>query len=205
MASAADAGLGLIRTQNSGRDAAFPEVALYQCDSCHRKLDSLSTSPVTARHGLPSGAIPLNDSSLRLLIAVAEALRVENVRQAEQRSAELYRAASLQRSMVDPAIARLQPALQSISLAVVSGDRSDADLRAVRSGLLGLAARGEAAYFPLAFHVYLGVSQLNSALDDGLVADAQMARWFDTVASETAFEPGAFARYAAGLLEQVGR
>lgn len=194
--------LTTISRQTWNGDAVFPEVALYQCDSCHRETSKARGTAKGFAATLPSGSIPLNDTALRLLVTVARAMDIEGATTASARVDALAYAAVTQRSRLPATAAALAPWLDTVSSAMLSKMRSRAQLASIRRGLLEFAARGDALYFPLAAQVYLGVANVNTALGELPATDTRMQQWFATVATEASFDPAGFELQGKRLFDE---
>jgi hypothetical protein len=203
IAAAASTALAMINQQTWAGEAVFPEVALYQCDSCHRETSRARVEPKGFAAKLPAGAIPLNDTALRLLVTVGRGMNIAGAAEAAARVDALAYAAVTGRSKIPSAAAALAPWIDTVGEAMLMQTRSRPALTGMRRGLLEFASRGDALYFPLAVQVYLGVAHLNAALGETPRTETRMQEWFTSVATEADFDPAAFELQAERLFAEL--
>ena len=91
---AAQSQLQLLQHSLSGGSQLFPELALFNCASCHdSSMHRLEWQPRQLLLGSPAGAVPLNDATLRMSWVIASTsnptagARILELSQAMQRSA----------------------------------------------------------------------------------------------------------------------
>lgn len=203
MGEAAIATLDLLRDAPFDADSIFPELALYQCDGCHKKTDQSSRGVSDRQSMLPSGSVRLNDTVIRLFLDVAATLDVDGASFALKRLDELVLAAGMKRQDLASTQRALAETLADVRQALVGRTLSRADLLRVRERFLILATSEKASYFSYSFNLFLTVSHLNAELNDGLLSDDDIEAWFRTVEFESSYSPKEFVAVAAVLLQRV--
>ena len=205
LAESASTNLEMLTTPASFPAGAFPELAYYQCDSCHRKTDQSTDYIVVKDPLLPPGVVPLNDTIIRLLLEIGLLLEIEGTRTAIGELDSLMIAASLKPQEVKAKAALLGHSMAGIKHAITHNTLTVSDLESLRIGLLTLATSDQVNYFSYAFSVFLAVNHVNAALDDDLLPRRNIQRWFESVSQESEFDRQEFAMLADTLLRPVAR
>ena len=135
-----------------------PEIALYDCHSCHHSLTELQWQKRPSTTGLKPGMVRLNDSSFLLLSALTGAIDrqlQDNILLAIRRlhSASGQSIADLKRAAAD--LEQLALAAQKV---FADASLTDAHKRQMLIAVMGLATRGE-------FHDYIAAEQGVMAMD----------------------------------------
>lgn len=176
----------------------FPEIALFDCHSCHQPMSSLDWQSTVLTEGLEPGAIRLNDANFVLLLPLAEVLSRPLHDQLLARIRGLNQSVARNRDAVAAASRQLASAVDELEAAVNRG----ADLAArqrILEGVLSRAARGD-------YRDYVAAEQAAMAMDVLLIS---IERWddykdrmdaiFATVENDEAYRPQAFAAAADRL------
>jgi hypothetical protein len=179
-----------------------PELAFYDCFSCHHPKDKMRWSKERAGPGIKPGTLRLQKHSLVILQAVAEALGPANVA-ADLKSSteELLRA-----GQSDP------PTLRAAAKATLERLRTfepwtkrsytPAEVASVRKMLLRYAAQDKASDFGTAEQIEMGVESLSYSLGDHDKRKAPLEALFVAVNSDSEFNPAQFAEIAKRAQEQ---
>jgi len=135
-----------------------PEIALYDCHSCHHSLSDLKWKQRPTTAGLEPGAIRLNDSSFILLAALTGALDTELQRNMLAGIKGLHSASTKSVKELQAAAANLQNlslASQNVFEHVII---KDADKRKMIKDLMRLGVQGE-------YRDYISAEQAVMAMD----------------------------------------
>ena len=205
LTESASTNLEMLKTPALFPAGAFPELAYYQCDSCHRKTDQSTDYIVVKDPLLPAGVVPLNDTIVRLLLEISLLLDIEGAETAIGQLDSLMIAASLKPQEVKAKAAVLGNSIASIKHAITHNTLTVTDLESLRIGLLTLATGDQVNYFSYAFSVFLAVNHVNAALDDDLLPRRNIQKWFKSVSQESEFDRQEFAMLAETLLRPVAR
>ncbi|MFW6094283.1 MAG: multiheme c-type cytochrome [Pseudomonadota bacterium] len=187
-----------------GDAGMYPELAFYDCHSCHHPMEDQRWTRRQAGPGVEPGSLRLQDQHLRVLSVVAGVLdsaAADKLRQATremvlagQQSPERLRAAA------DAAVAVVRDRQQ----AWAERDFSDSDAAAVRRALLSAAADGRLADFYDAEQVFLAVESLSLYLDDADDHQQALDALFLAVEDDASYDPEAFLRAASRALNGFG-
>jgi len=177
---------------------ALPELALFDCHSCHHPMDDLRWTRRRA-DGLEPGSLRLHLPNMVVLKAVAGAFgEGELVTALRDAHRAALRGAQSGRAAFDAAAARL---LETLDVAAAGWSRpmDVADVARIRLALLEAAADDQASDYAEAEQVYFGFESLCHALDEIERCGPGLDSLFETVADERSYRPSAFARTAGQL------
>lgn len=198
-----------------GRDGLFPELALFDCHSCHHPMSEKKWTP---RLGVGPGRMRLNDSNLLMLRAIVRATDPAGANAFSDQVTKLHMAVSgnpgdagrgadplalagalsstIQRYIVKLEQQRFPPALQ----------------RAVLQGLIDEAKRQQFSDYAGAEQAYMAISSVSASLAregalGGPAGAAEMNRKLAalraSLANEEAFKPDVFAKGLQGLSRTI--
>ena len=139
-ALAANALLEILNDPQRGRAGLFPELVLFDCHACHRKMSDGRYTGL--RLGVGPGAVRLNDSSLLMVMQIARSVDAAGQQKLVQQIRSLHRAiaagddALLHARTVQASLAQLVPRISAHRF-------SDDDMRGMLLGLIddGLAGQ----------------------------------------------------------------
>lgn len=176
----------------------FPEIALFDCHSCHQPMSSLDWQPTVLTEGLEPGAIRINDANFVLLLPLAEVLAGTLHDRMLQRIRELNQSVARSRDAVAAASRHLASLVDELESALAAGADQAARQQILR-GVLNRAARGD-------YRDYVAAEQAAMAMDVLLIS---IERWedvresmdavFATVENDEAYRPASFAAAADRL------
>ncbi len=135
-----------------------PEVALYDCHSCHHSLSDLKWKQRPTTAGLKPGAIRLNDSSFILLAALSGALDIDLQGRMLLGIKALHSASTKSVEELQLAASNLQALSFDSQTLFESIDLNDADKRKMIEGLMRLGVQGE-------YRDYVAAEQAVMAMD----------------------------------------
>jgi hypothetical protein len=180
----------------------FPELAFYDCHSCHHPMDDVRWTAAQAGPGIAPGTLRLQDQHLRVLAVVAGVL---GGGQEELRQATSQLVLSGQSSVADARsrartlLTRIRGLQETWTSQALSTDQA----RRVRAGLLDEAAQGRMADFNDAEQVFLGVESLTFHLGDADALGPVLDTLFTSVEDDAAFDPGRFAQAARAARDRI--
>jgi hypothetical protein len=195
-----------------GRDGLFPELALFDCHSCHHPMSDKKWTP---RLGVGPGRMRLNDSNLLMLRAIVRATDPANANAFSASRATAPSRGGQQRQR------RGRPQRRSVGagFGLVGHDPAHhrqagtaalrAVQRAVLAGLIDEAKRQQYSDYAGAEQAYMAISSLSSSLakQGALTNVAEMNRKLATLrvslANEDAFKPDVFANGLQGLSRTI--
>jgi hypothetical protein len=186
--------LQLQRSEVFSSGGLFPELALYDCHSCHHGMDQPRWSPQRVGPGIRPGSLRLQTQNLAVLEAIigrfdkAAGDQLATLRntlvKAGQKDAEAVKSAAA--ALLDWLEARAPLARRSFSKAEVQDVRR----------LLIKYAEEEVGDYAVAEQIVLGVESLSFALGDRAAKKAALDRLYAAVKNGTTFNPTTFATAA---------
>jgi hypothetical protein len=178
----------------------FPELALYDCQSCHHAMDDVRWSQRLAGPGIRPGTLRLNDDHLRILLVVTGVIDPEARDDLARRIGVLIRAGQT-------SVAAVRSAARELDGWVVERRTRWADRRfdrstiaAVRRAIVAAAAAGDLSDYGAAEQTYLAVDSLSIALGDGERIQRSIDELFKAVENDQTYRPDRFMTAARGLL-----
>lgn len=183
-------------------DGMFPEIALFDCHSCHQPMSSLDWQPTVLTEGLEPGAIRINDANFVLLLPLAEVLAAPLHDRLLEHIRGLNRSVARSRDAVAAASRQLATDVEELEAALARGADRAARQR-ILEGVLARAARGD-------YRDYVAAEQAAMAMDVLLIS---LERWDDfkdrmdaifvTVENDEAYRPQRFAAAAEQLRQAL--
>jgi hypothetical protein len=196
--------LTLLQSSVAHPPGMFPELAFYDCHSCHHPMDKKRWTPQRAGTGVPPGSLRLQTYNLLTLQAVAEVLSGSGGADASSLAAArtaLIRAGQTDSNAVQQAAKSLQDWLTARD-AWARRAFARTDTAKIRKTLVDYAAADRASDFGAAEQIVLGVESLSYALGDRDRLKAALDALYRTVKSDSEFDPGRFADAAKSVQRQ---
>ncbi len=190
--------LELIGTDLFQPGGMFPELAFYDCQSCHHPMEDLRWSHAQAGPGIQPGAVRLQDAHLRTLAVITRELDGDAAA-SELTSATVALVRAGQTSAADTR-ARAAQLLDWIhKRAEAWSGRTLTRDQAVhlRVAILGEAAAGRMADFADAEQTFLAVESLSYFLKDEDAHGKQLDVLYKVVQDPQSYQPQSFRRAAA--------
>jgi hypothetical protein len=178
----------------------FPEVALFDCHSCHHPMSDIRWASTTATAGLQPGAIRVNDANFVILLPLAEALSPELHQRMLGQIRELNRSVVRGTDAMDAAAGALGESVDALEGLIGRGVDLGAR-RAVLDGLLARAVRGDYRDYIAAEQAAMGMDLLLISLDVWESNKPRIDAVFDTVEDDDAYRPARFVAAAGALRE----
>ncbi|MEP7247491.1 MAG: multiheme c-type cytochrome [Gammaproteobacteria bacterium] len=146
--------------QHFGRDGApFPELALYNCHSCHESsMHHLDWSRGLTTIGSSPGSVPLNDGHLRMALVIARQVDAGVARDILAMSQSMQEASGESRDRVASISVRLETVLRQFEARLVERKWNATEEGGVLAGILDLGARRE-------FRDYISAEQAVMAIE----------------------------------------
>ncbi|MBY6203781.1 cytochrome c family protein [Halomonas denitrificans] len=196
MVMKAERQLALIRSERFEGHGIFPELAFFDCHACHHPMDALRMHSTPVTSGLPPGMVRLDDSSFQMLLAIADVLDAPIGERLRERTRDLHRATARGRGALQGAAGELDGAVDALRRFVAGHDYSAGEMRRMRELLLARAGEGRYGDFTSAEQAFLAVETLSIVLDDAGAVASVLDVWFESLANEHEFDPGAYAAAA---------
>jgi hypothetical protein len=179
-----------------------PEIALYDCHSCHHSLSDLKWKQRPSTVGLKPGAIRLNDSSFIILAALTGALD-------RKLQDDMLRGISALHSASSRSVSELQSAaaeLQTLSIASQSMfenmDLTDADKRRMMEDLMRLGIRGEYRDYIAAEQAVMAMDALSYSLPNEPSLTEMINRAYQYVENDETYTPEKLSNDLEGYLKR---
>ena len=173
----------------------FPELAFYDCHSCHHPMDKIRWNQQRAGMGIKPGTLRLQTQNFIILQAITAVLEPAALPELVNMTNTLIRAGQRDRATVTSA-ARTFLEWMSRRDALARRAYSRAEVVNVRKVLINYGAADKAGDYAAAEQIVLGVESLSYSLGDRDSKKAALDALYGAVKNDTNFSPQQFATAA---------
>lgn len=188
--------LSLLQTNMFHGGGMFPELAFYDCHSCHHPMDKIRWNSARAGAGIKPGTVRLQTQNLIVLQALTDAFEPAATAQLAEMTNALIRAGQRDRATVNEAAKALLNWLAPRD-ALARRQYSSADVIKMRKTLARYAATDKAGDYAAAEQIVLGLESLSYTIGDRDSKKAALDALYNAVKNDTTFSPQQFATAAA--------
>ena len=188
--------LSLLQTNMFHGGAMFPELAFYDCHSCHHPMDKIRWNSARAGTGIKPGSVRLQTHNLIVLQAICDSFEPGATVQLAELTNALIRAGQRDRAAVNDASKALLSWLAPRD-EWAKKKYSTADVVRMRKTLARYAATEKAGDYAAAEQIVLGLESLSYTIGDRANKKAALDALYNAVKNDTAFSPQQFATAAA--------
>jgi hypothetical protein len=188
--------LSLLQTNMFHGGGMFPELAFYDCHSCHHPMDKIRWNSARAGAGIKPGTVRLQTQNLIVLQALTEAFEPAATAQLAEMTNALIRAGQRDRATVNEAAKALLNWLAPRD-SLARRQYSSADVIKMRKTLARYAATDKAGDYAAAEQIVLGLESLSYTIGDRDSKKAALDALYNAVKNDTTFSPQQFATAAA--------
>jgi hypothetical protein len=194
------------------RPGLFPELAFFDCHSCHHPFDALH-SPRPTLSGLGPGTVRLNDANIVMLQVAAARIAPEAARSLGVQIMALHRATANDPSSVKAAAAAIRDTAQGLVSLLAGHEYGNADIRALADAIIALGNGPDGWRFSHAEQTTMALESVEAAMKSaGVLGEAQaeavkkaMEALYASFAGEASFRPEAFAVALRNVQRAIGR
>jgi hypothetical protein len=179
-------------------DGLMPELAFYDCFSCHHTVESLRWSTQRAGPGILPGTLRVQRQSLVMLQALAEVVSPPAAGELAGATAALTQASQRDVGQAKAAAARVAQWLREHQ-GWETRTYSRAETVSLRKALLRYGGTDRASDFLTAEQVDLGVESLSYGLGDHDKHKSRLDALYETVKSNASFNPAKFAEVCRSI------
>lgn len=188
--------LSLLQTNMFHGGAMFPELAFYDCHSCHHPMDKIRWNAARAGAGIKPGTVRLQTQNLIVLQALTDTFEPAATAQLVELTNTLIRAGQRDRVAVNEAAKALLNWLAPRD-ALARRQYSSADVIKMRKTLARYAASDKAGDYAAAEQMVLGLESLSYSIGDRDSKKAALDALYNAVKNDATFSPQQFAAAAA--------
>jgi hypothetical protein len=195
--------LELLQSRMPVSGSFLPDLALYDCFSCHHPIDKDKQrwSRARAGAGIQPGTLRLQKHHLVMLQAITEALAPDSLNELVSATDGLVRAGQID-------VASTQAAAQKLHAWIdahqewASRKYSKEEIAKVRRTVIRYAAEDKASDYMAAEQVVIGIDSLSDAYGDHAGRKSALDALYNVVNKPSAFDPGQFKAAAGKVLSQ---
>jgi len=187
--------LELVQTPSFHPGGMFPELAFYDCHSCHHPMDKIRWNAQRAGVGIKPGTLRLQTHNLVILQAVTETFEPAALPELVELTNALIRAGQRDKTEVMSTARALATWLTKRD-DLSRRQYSAADVARVRRMLVNYGATDKAGDYASAEQIVLGIESLSYSLKDHDGKKGIIDTLYNAVKNDTAFSPQQFAAAA---------
>jgi len=176
--------------------AMFPELAFYDCHSCHHPMDKIRWNAARAGMSIKPGTVRLQTQNLIVLQALVETFEPGAKDQLTEMTTALVRAGQRDRAAVNEAAKAMLNWLAPRD-ALARKQYSNGDVIKMRKTLARYATTEWAGDYAAAEQIVLGLESLSYTIGDRDTKKAALDGLYNAVKNENTFSPQQFATAAA--------
>jgi hypothetical protein len=188
--------LSLLQTNLFHSGSMFPELAFYDCHSCHHPMDEIRWNSARAGAGIKPGTVRLQTQNLIVLQALTDTFDPAATAELSNLTNMLIRAGQRDRAAVNEAAKALLNYLASFE-GLARRQYSNADVIKMRKTLARYAATDKAGDYAAAEQIVLGLESLSYTIGDRASKKAALDLLYNAVKNDSTFSPQRFAAAAA--------
>lgn len=177
----------------------FPELALFDCQACHRPMNFSVIRSEREKNLLPAGTVRPDDHSIRMLAIVVGIRDQQLAANIRNRNRALHQAASASTKVFLASAASLLPLVERAADVLQKSDFSASDRDRLRRALLHAASQGVFRDYADAEQLFLALQML--AVQNKTQQQNRYGRLFDLLSNPRAFSPQRIAAEAERLLK----
>ncbi len=190
--------LELFGSNHLTHSGLMPELALFDCHGCHRRMDTDVVRDYRDRTLLPAGSVRINDSTLQLVIVAASVRDPALSQQMQGALTRLHRAAVNSTAEMTRSAAQFDE-LMSKTAGILGASLSSEEARTLRTRLLENASKRLGRDYADAEQIFLGLEALSIHIGDSATSKQRFAALYRLLGDEERFNSNAFAREARRL------
>jgi hypothetical protein len=193
--------LSLLQTNMYATNRMFPELAFYDCHSCHHPMDNVRWNQERASMGIKPGALRLQTHNLVMVQAIVATFDPAGAAELVQLTSALVRSGEQDRAAVSTAAKNLLAWINQRT-DLTRRKYSRADMVNLRKALMKYGASEKAGDYASAEQIYMGVDSLSTTLGDRDAKKAALDTMFKLIDKPSAFSPNKFMGTAKNLQNQ---
>jgi hypothetical protein len=182
-----------------GRDGAFPELVLFDCQACHHSMENLRWES-RASAGVAPGIPRINDANLIMLRVITARTAPEVARELSERGLALHKSVMEGQAPMVEAAKRLKESADKLIDAFVKREFVAGDMAALLTALTAEGLKGEYIDYAAAEQATMALNTVIDAMKKaGAVNEAQhkslvdaLNGLYDAVAKDDAYKPATF-------------
>ena len=154
--------MGALLEPKRAPKGVFPELVLFDCQSCHHPYNSLSGEGYTT--GLVPGSVKLYDANVIMLRVIAARLAPAAARALSSQMLALQRASNESWAAVQTAAYEVRRQANALLSTLSSHDFTRDDMKALADGIIALGLNGEGMHYSEAEQATMALASILSAV-----------------------------------------
>lgn len=189
--------IDLVETQRFAAGGLFPELAFYDCHSCHRSMKSVQWRALPRHGGAGPGMPFINDGAFVMVLALSRSIAPDSAGDLEAALATLHTAGSKSIGQARDAARALGAVLARIESRLTPDTLQNRE-RAILADVLATGAEGNYLDYVSAEQAFMAVQMLVIEIGDPDL-EARLDALADSLDDDERFRPAEFARLLALL------
>jgi hypothetical protein len=193
----------LLQSNQFKQHGLFPELAFYECHSCHRGMVPTRYPLEPLSNNIAPGSVRLDDATLVVLTSVLDSLSIAKSSDLKAAIKQLHKASSKDKASVVESAKNIITIVNGISENVINKNYSTSQIKGFRNKLLLDASNGKFRDYSSAEQIFLAVETISIVLKDDNKHIKLLDKLFATIDYEDKFYPDQFQVVAKLLLNTL--
>jgi hypothetical protein len=195
--------LNLLQTNQFKQHGLFPELAFYECHSCHRAMVPTRYPIEPLSNNIAPGSVRLDDAALVVLTSILDSLSIAKSADLKTAIKQLHNASSKNKAAVIESAKNLVVIVNSISQNVINKKYTTSQKKGFRKKLLLDASNGKFRDYSSAEQVFSAVETISIDLKDDEQHLKLLDKLYATLEYEDKYYPDQFQVVAKLLLKTL--
>lgn len=182
----------LLQSKQFKQHGMFPELAFYECQSCHRAMSPTRWPIEPLSRNVPAGTVRLDDAALVILVNVLESMTNNNTQELKSAVKQLHRSSLEGKDKMVNSAQSIIDILESVSKSIIEKKYSTAEMKSLRKDLLLSASKGQFRDYTSAEQIIFAVDTLSIELKDEVKYVKQIDKLYETLDYEDKYYPDQF-------------
>ncbi|WP_295877854.1 multiheme c-type cytochrome [uncultured Zhongshania sp.] len=178
--------------KHSMPDGLFPELAVFDCHSCHRPMDTQIQRPLEDKKLLPAGSVRINDNALRTLATVVTVRDQTLAKELSDAIRQLNQATVASKEALQASSRNLATLLKKSEHTMLTSPLSNSEQQAITTALLKQGASGDVRDYADAEQLFLGLQLLSANKSNSKVSAKRYDDIFAILNDEQNYTPSKF-------------
>lgn len=184
--------LELLQSNQFRQHGLFPELAFYECHSCHRAMVPSRYPIEPLSNNISSGSVRLDDAALVVLTSVLDSLSNDKSQNLKIAIKQLHTSSLKSKAAIGEKAKALMAIIDGFSTALIEKKYTTADKKSFRKKLLLDAASGKFRDFSSIEQVFMAIETLSFDLKDRQKHIKILDKLYTSLENEDKFYPDQF-------------
>ncbi len=182
----------LLQSNQFRQHGLFPELAFYECQSCHRAMSPSRWPIEPLSNNVATGTVRLDDATMVILTSVLDAIGNANSSELKKAIKQLHKSSTKNKELVVKSAKSMKVILDKIAKSLIETKYSAAQKKLMRKQLLSDGAKNKFRDYTSAEQIIYAVDTLSIDLKDEQRYVKQIDKLYETLDYEDKYYPDQF-------------